>query len=198
MKRLLFFLYFVVQPVSASCILRNVINHTTQADVILRNLRVVKGTKAVKGSRSGALVSRKPSSAAEPVIVEFNQPTGNEMHILVIEGSELGENCKEYLFRINEQDAKIGFLKRESCSPRFGYDNITKPEPLPDRCYIDLELREDVNGLQLKVLGKNEVVVIVQELEEQQRKAREAKRALRKAQGEARKKAELFDDMSGT
>lgn len=159
-------LLFVSLSLEASCILRDVINYSDRAELILPLFLPVRGSSAVPG---GARVAAKLKNQTDPRIVKFNQATGNQMTIKVVEENELGKICKEYSLNIDELTGKMDFSKKESCTPGFGGDNFMSAQ-LPDRCYIDLEMRGDVNGLSLRVLQKDEVTLILQEEQEIARK----------------------------
>jgi len=143
-------------PLIGGCILRNVINHSETADIVIRGIEPVKGTTGLKHKSLGARVPPKPRRGKATKVI-FNQPTGNRLKVEVEERSELGHTCKRYLLKVDEMNNEVNLLKRESCAPHFGYDIWTPAELLPVQCYVDLVLGSDVNSLQLKVVPADEL-----------------------------------------
>jgi hypothetical protein len=154
--------------VQGSCILRKVINYSDRAQVELLLFRPVPGAREIRG---GIRIPTRPRPQVDPVVVPIEQTTGNEMIVRVVEDNIFGKICKEYFLKIDEQTGKMDFSKREACLSTFGEDRLIPTQQLPDNCYIDLELRNDVNGLSLKVLPGIEVNLLLQEREKQERQA---------------------------
>lgn len=160
--RLIFSLILWIPFLQGGCILRDVINHSETADITIRGIEAVAGSRAVGKKQPGAKVSRR-IKGGKVRRVTFNQPTGDRMKLVVREQGDQGETCRNYLLRVDEEAHEVKLLKRESCVSHFGYDEWGNSQRLPVRCYVDLELGKDVNSLELKVVPYEEVRTMLEE-----------------------------------
>jgi hypothetical protein len=144
------------------CILRDVINNSATANITIRGVEAVPGSIAVGKKQPGAKV-RHRSKGGKARRVTFNQPTGDRMKFVVREQGAQGETCRNYLLQVDEENHQVKLLKRESCVSHFGYDEWGNSQRLPELCYVDLELGQDVNSLELKVVPYDEVKMMLQD-----------------------------------
>lgn len=155
-------LIFWIPLLKGGCILRDVINNSETADITIRGIEAVPGSIAVGKKQPGAKVLRR-AKGGKVRRVTFNQPTGDRMKFIVREQGAQGETCRNYLLQVDEEAHQVKLLKRESCMPHFGYDEWGNSQRLPELCYVDLELGEDVNSLELKVVPYDEVKMMLEE-----------------------------------
>jgi hypothetical protein len=153
-KILVIVLMLFITSSSYGCLIRYVINKTQHCSIIFGPGVIIPGMS----SRSPHLVPPALAGQEQQVDTKGSLSVGDELTFAVEEKTPLSVICKGYRIISNDQKKEIILQRKDVCGQGQDYETLSKETMNSDRCFIDIRLEDNVNGLSITAVGEEELM----------------------------------------
>lgn len=168
MKRIFIILLcsFAGSSIHAGCIVRRIVNNTTNCEILIRSV-IIPGLE--KSPKPNVVMPRSKKGFGPRIVDTKNKlGMGEYMRILVTEKTRISNICKKYRFKVDEVNKELITQKKDGCTiGLLEYDTVTSDPIDPDNCYVDLYLEDGVDSLKAQVTSDKDAPTYAPKSEKQ-------------------------------